>query len=50
MRRTLQFLTGDGRKWVLTREFKDINHFRNFVDYIIRTKGYTFDEVWDVNT
>jgi len=43
---TLQFDTGQGRNWVVRRKFNDKNHVRNFIDYISRKKGYTFDEVW----
>lgn len=49
---TLQFDThkityGTNRgQWVLTKEFNDLKHCNNFIDYICRTKGYSLDELW----
>lgn len=49
---TLQFDThkityGTNRgQWVLTKEFNDLKHCNNFIDYICRTKGYSLDEIW----
>ena len=49
---TLQFDThkityGSSRgQWVLTKEFNDLKHCNNFIDYICRTKGYSLDELW----
>lgn len=52
MKATLQFETGKPRYnggkgvWTMTREFKDMRHLDNFIDYICRTKNYLLDEVW----
>lgn len=51
MKATLQFETGKpalrGKGlWTMTREFKDMRHLDNFIDYICRTKNYSLDEVW----
>lgn len=49
---TLQFDThkityGSSRgQWVLTKEFNDLKHCNNFIDYICRTKNYSLDELW----
>ena len=49
---TLQFDThkityGSSRgQWVLTKEFNDLKHCNNFIDYICRNKGYSLDELW----
>jgi hypothetical protein len=52
MKATLQFETGKPRYnggkglWTMTREFNDMRHLDNFIDYICRTKNYLLDEVW----
>lgn len=51
MKATLQFETGKpalrGKGlWTMTREFNDMRHLDNFIDYICRTKNYSLDEVW----
>ena len=51
MKATLQFETGKPRYnggkgiWTMSREFKDMRHLDNFIDYICRTKNYLLDEV-----
>jgi len=40
------FITYSGRWSTDYREFKNAKHLDNFISYIERTKGYTFDEVW----
>lgn len=46
MRRTIQFIMSDGKKWSMTRDFTDEGHVKNFINYIERTKGWMLDEVW----
>ena len=48
---TLQFETGKpayrGKGlWTMTKDFNDLRHLDNFVNYICRTKGYLLDEVY----
>ena len=48
---TLQFETGKpayrGKGlWTMTKDFNDLRHLDNFVNYICRTKGYFLDEVY----
>lgn len=52
MKATIQFETGSvsysNRKglWTLTREFENLRHLDNFIDYICRTRGYYLDELY----
>jgi len=43
---TLVFITNMGKRWCLTRHFKNEDHLRNFINRIERTKNYTFDEIF----
>ncbi|HIB77177.1 MAG TPA: hypothetical protein EYO58_06070 [Flavobacteriales bacterium] len=45
---TLEFETGLGRTglWTVTRTFNGVKHLDNFIDYILRTKGYHLDECY----
>ena len=47
MTKTIQFYMSDGRKWAVTRVFNDDKHVDNFIDYIMRTKGWNLDEVFN---
>jgi len=42
---TLQFITGEGRKWTMSKKFNGKKHMDNFINYMER-KGYQFDEVF----
>lgn len=33
-------------QWVVRKEFNDLKHCNNFIDYICRKKGYSLDEMW----
>ena len=43
---TLMFITNMGTRWCLTRDFKNEEHLKNFINSIERTKKYTFDEIF----
>ena len=47
---TIQFDTDTGRKWTVRRKFTDEKHVKNFINYIEKKKGYTFDERWNHDT
>ena len=47
---TIQFNTDTGRKWTVRRKFTDEKHVKNFINYIEKKKGYTFDERWTHDT
>ena len=47
---TIQFDTATGRKWTVRRKFTDEKHVKNFINYIEKKKGYTFDERWNHDT
>ena len=47
---TIQFDTETGRKWTVRRKFTDEKHVKNFINYIEKKKGYTFDERWNHDT
>ena len=50
MKKKIQFLVPPhARKWVVVKEFKDERHYDNYVSYMEQKKGYTFDEVWNIN-
>lgn len=45
MKATLTFHTPDKpRGWSVTKLFSGQGHMRNFINYIERTKQYTYDE------
>ena len=49
---TLEFHTGrpsygnSRGTWSMTKEFNDLKHCNNFINYIERTKGYMLDELF----
>jgi len=43
---TLEFETTIGGTWTVTRTFNGVRHLDNFIDYILRTKGYHLDECY----
>jgi len=44
----LHFTTDTGNRWVLHKKFNNERHLNNFVTYIMRTKGYFLDEVFNI--
>lgn len=47
MKATIKFRTDNATDWYVTKEFNNVRHMRNFINYICRTKkGYTLDEAW----
>jgi len=45
---SLQFVTDTGNRWTVNKEFNSERHLNNFVAYIMRTKGYYLDEIFDL--
>jgi len=49
MRKKIQFIIPPhAKKWVVEKEFKDERHYDNYVSYMVREKGYTLDETWNI--
>ena len=46
MKATLKFETTDGRYWTIKKEFADLQHMKNFIAYIRKTKNYMLDETF----
>jgi hypothetical protein len=46
MNATLKFETTDGRYWTIKKEFADLQHMKNFIAYIRKTKNYMLDETF----
>lgn len=45
----LQFMTDKGKRWTIRKSFFTETHLNNFVTYIIRTKGYHLDEIYNLD-
>jgi len=46
MTATWKFETNDGRYWTIKKKFSDLQHMKNFIAYICRTKSYLLDETF----
>jgi hypothetical protein len=49
MKRTLKFVTWEGKLWYVTREFSDQRHLDNYAAYMKRNKRMTLDEVYETH-
>lgn len=45
----IQFIIPYGRKFTISKTFRDKNHYDNFIQYMKRKHRYHLDEVWEVN-
>jgi hypothetical protein len=45
----LQFMTDKGKRWTIRKIFFTETHLNNFVRYIIKTKGYHLDEIYNLD-
>jgi hypothetical protein len=48
LKKKLQFILPNGRKWVITKEFNDERHCYNFINRMNYLYSYALDEIWDV--
>lgn len=46
MRTQIRFLTPSLNGWIVYKTFNDESHMNNYINYIMRTKGFTLDEIY----
>lgn len=46
MRTQIRFLTPSLNGWIVYKTFNDEAHMNNYINYIMRTKGFTLDEIY----